>query len=116
MIEEKNILRETIKRKGEVFTLLLIKTNNGCLALFSEGEAAFGTLAVSVPQRVGISDLPVSSILLGDRSSIIAKMLAEKLALKMGKTCLVSIYIKTLKENEVGEIFLDLLNIILERL
>jgi len=51
---------------------------------------------------------PLSSVLLGDRNVMIARILAERLSEKMKKIALVSVFAKTVDEREAGTIFLKL--------
>jgi len=65
-------------------------------------------LAVAIPQKEKLLGQPLSSVLLGDRNIIIARLLAENLAQKTGKIALASVFAKTLAEKDVGPIFLKL--------
>jgi len=86
---------------------LYLEMKNASLLLLSEGEDQLGTLAVSIPQAQMVGP-PLSSVLLGDRNMMIARILAESLAEKMKKIALVSVFTKTIDERETGTIFLKL--------
>lgn len=80
---------------------ICIETRNAVLVFLSEGEDQLGTLAASVPPATEIlSQAAISSVLLGDRNTAMARMLAERLASKSGKIGLVSIYLKNISEAE----------------
>jgi hypothetical protein len=85
------------------------------LFLLSEGEDQLGTLAVAIPQAPKMVGPPLSSILLGDRNVMIARVLAERLAKKMNKIVLMSVSTKTFDEGEVGPILLKLVERALRR-
>ncbi len=102
------IVREKIKGKDTLFFALYLGTKNASLILLSEGEDRLGTLAVAIPQASKTVGPPLSSILLGDRNVTITRVLAERLAAKMNKIALVSVFIKTVDEWEAGPVLLKL--------
>ena len=102
------VTQEEIKQNETSFLALRLETKNANLILLSEGEDNLGTLAVAIPQKEKLLGQPLSSVLLGDRNMIIARLLAENLAQKTGKIALASVFAKTLAEKDVGPIFLKL--------
>jgi len=102
------IVQEEMKEKETFFLSTYVETRNGSLTLFSEGEELFGTLAVAIPQAQEMIGPPLSSILLGERNTILARILAERLAAKTSKIALVSVHIKTVEEREAGQILMKL--------
>jgi len=102
------IVQEKIIERDTPFLAIYLETKNASLILLSEGEDQLGTLAVAIPQTRKLVGPPLSSILLGDRNMMIARILAERLAEKMKKIALVSVFTKTFGEREVGPIFLKL--------
>ena len=102
------ITQEKMIERDTPFLSIYLETKNAGLILLSEGEDQLGTLAVAIPQTQKMVGPPLSSILLGDRNLIIARVLAERLAEKMKKIILVSVFTKTFGEREVGPIFLKL--------
>jgi hypothetical protein len=102
------VTQEEIKQNETSFLALRLETKNANLILLSEGEDNLGTLAVAIPQKEKLLGQPLSSVLLGDRNMIIARVLAENLAQKTGKIALASVFAKTLAEKDVGPIFLKL--------
>jgi len=102
------VIQEGIREKDRLFLSTYLEMENAGLILLSEGEDRLGTLAVAVPQRGELLGPPLSSILLGDRNTMIARILAERLAKKMTKIALVSVFTKTVTEEEAGTILLKL--------
>lgn len=102
------VVQEEMQEDETLFLALLLETKNANLILLSEGEDQLGTLAVAIPQKEKMMGPPLSSVLLGDRNVIVARLLAERLAQKTGKIALASIFAKTLAEKDVGPIFLRL--------
>jgi len=107
-MQRAKIVQEEIKENGNLFLALRLETKNSTIILLSEGEDQLGTLAVALPQAQKMLGPPLSSVLLGDRNVIVARMLAEQLAAKTGKIALASVFTKTLAEREAGPIFLKL--------
>lgn len=104
-----NIVKEEITKGETVFLALSIETRNSSFLLISEGEDRLGTLAVAIPQHQKLVGPPLSSILLGDRNIMIARLLAEMLAKNTKKIALVSVFTKTLDEKEAAPIFKKLM-------
>jgi len=102
------IVEEEMKENETLFLALRLETKNSSIILLSEGEDQLGTLAVALPQAEKMLGPPLSSVLLGDRNMIVARMLAERLAAKTGKIALASVFTKTLAEREAGPIFIKL--------
>jgi len=103
------IVKEKMTVKDTLFLAVYLETKNASLALLSEGEDRLGTLAVALPQQLGIVGPPLSSVMLGDRDVLIARILAERLSQRVKKIALVSVFTKTLDEREAGAVFLKLL-------
>jgi len=102
------VAQEEMKENENLFLALRLETKNANLILLSEGEDHLGTLAVAIPQKEKMLGPPVSSVLLGDRNVILARLLAERLAEKTGKIALASVFAKTVAEKDVGPVFLRL--------
>jgi len=102
------IVQEEIKENETMFLAVHLETKNSDILLLSEGEDQLGTLAVALPQAQKMLGPPLSSVLLGDRNIILARMMAERLAAKTGKIALASVFTKALAEREAGPIFLKL--------
>ena len=108
------VIREELEDRGLFFRSLLLKMSNANLLLLSEGEDRLGTLAVAIPQPQRMVGPPTSSVLLGEKNMITARILAERLAEITKKISLVSVYVKSLSEREVGVIMLRLFRKTLE--
>ena len=93
----------------------MLEMKNAYIFLLSEGEEKLGTLAVSVPQRPGMVGPPLSSVLLGERNSMLSRMLAESLARRLGKIILLSIFTRHEAGRKVSHIFLSLLDKLLKK-
>jgi len=107
------ILYKEVTEEGVPLSARIIELKNSYIVLLSEGAENLGTLAVSIPSRLEISRLPLSSVLLGERNRMIARLIAERLAALTGKMVLVSVFIRTLNEAKAGRIFIRLLEKIL---
>jgi len=107
-MQRARVVQEEIKENQTLFLALHLETKNANIVLMSEGEDQLGTLAVAVPQAQKMLGPPLSSILLGDRNTMTARLLAERLAEKTGKMALMSIFAKTVSERDAGPIFLRL--------
>ncbi len=73
--------------------------------MLSEREDKLGTLAIAVPKpKEGVGAV-TSSVLLGDKNVITARMFAEYVASKKGKIALVSVYLEKVGEAEAQGFF-----------
>jgi hypothetical protein len=101
--------------KGEMveldtnFLAVYMETSNACLILLSEREDKLGTLAIAVPKPRDMLGPPSSSVLLGDRNAISARMFAEYIASRKGKIALVSIYLEKVSEMQAQSVFMKLI-------
>jgi len=107
-MQRARVFQEETKENQTVFLALHVETKNANLVLLSEGEDQLGTLAVALPQAQKMLGPPLSSILLGDRNTMISRLLAERLAEKTGKMALMSVFAKTVSERDAGPVFLRL--------
>ncbi len=103
------VTKEELIENGESFFSVYIETSNGNQLFLSEGEDRLGTLAVAMPQPKNLVGSPLSSVLLGDRNMMIARLLAELLAQKTNKISLVSVFTKSISEQEGAPILRKLL-------
>ena len=103
------VVREKVVENGTSFLALFLELKNASLAVLSEGDDQLGTLAVALPQAPKMIGPPLSSILLGDRDAMIARVLAERLAHRTKKIALASVFTKTISEREAGPVFLKLI-------
>lgn len=103
------VVKEEIIEQNVHFLAVYMETTNSCLALLSENEDKLGTLAIAVPRPKDLLGPISSSILLGDRNAISARMFAESLASKKQKIALVSVYLETFNEFQAQAVFARLL-------
>lgn len=103
------IVQQEMKQGETTFYAIRLETRNANLLFLSEAEDQLGTLAVAMPPTEKMVGPPVSSILLGDRNAIVARLIAERLAQKTGKIGLASVFSK-LNDTETGTAFLKLLD------
>ncbi len=104
-MERAKIFKDELIEQNMHFLAVFIETENSCLILLSEKEDKLGTLAVAVPKPKSLLGQPTSSILLGDKNAITARMFAEHIASRKGKITLVSIYLETFSEVHAQSIF-----------
>jgi len=114
-MSQAKIIREEVKEEEASFSAIYIEMGNACMILFSEAEDNLGTLAVSLPQREGFVGPPLSSILLGDRNTLVARLVAERVAHDTRKMTLVSVYAKATDGRRAGPIFLKLLEKVMRK-
>jgi hypothetical protein len=108
-VSRATIIKEEIVDKNRRFLAIYLDTKNAVLVLLSEGDDQLGTLATSVPPTAQLLTQPsLSSVLLGNRSTILVRMLAERLAATTGKIGLVSVHLKTVSETEATPILIKL--------
>jgi hypothetical protein len=103
------VVKEEIVEGDTTFLALYLETKNSSFLLMSEGEDRLGTLAVAIIQPQKLVGPPLSSILLGDRNIMVARLLAELLAKNTNKIALVSVFTKTLDEKEAAPILKKLM-------
>jgi len=108
-MERAKVVRDEIVEREVRFLAVCVETKNSCLILLSESEDKLGTLAIAVPKPRDMLGPPSSSVLLGDRTMISARMFAEYLASRMKKIALVSVYLKTIDEAQAQSIFMKLI-------
>jgi len=104
-MERARVVKDEIIEQGRHFLAVYIEAKNSCLVLLSEREDKLGTLAIAVPRPKDLLGPPSSSILVGDRNAISARMFAEDLAARKGKIALVSIYLESMDERQAQSVF-----------
>jgi len=78
--------------------------------MLSEKEDKLGTMAIAVPKPQNMVGSVTSSVLLGDRNMISARMFAEYVASKKGKIAVVSVYLDKASEIQAQEFFMNLID------
>jgi len=109
-MERARVIKDEIVEQNMRFLAVYMETNNSCLILLSEREDKLGTMAIAVPKPKDLLGSPSSSVLLGDRNAISARMFAEYVASKKEKIALVSIYLETLNEMQAQSVLKRLLD------
>jgi len=104
-MERAKIVKDEVVEQNLRFLAVYMETKNSCLILLSEKEDKLGTLAIAVPKPRDMPGLPVSSVLVGDKNAISARMFAEQVAARKEKIALVSIYLETANEMQAQSIF-----------
>jgi hypothetical protein len=104
-MERAKVVKDEIVEQNMHFLAVYVETKNSCLVLLSEKEDKLGTLAIAVPTPKDVLGSPTSSILLGDRNAVTARMFAESVSAKKGKIALVSVYLETFSEMQVQSVF-----------
>lgn len=109
MMERARVVKEEIFEQNLHFLAVYVEARNACLILLSEREDKLGTLAIAVPKPKDLLGPVSSSVLLGDKNAISARMFAEYVASKKGKIALVSVYLEKLGEVQAQSIFMRLI-------
>jgi len=109
-MERASVVKDEIFEQDKHFLAVYMEAKNSCLVLLSEREDKLGTLAIAVPRPKDLLGPPSSSILVGDRNAVSARILAENLAARKGKIALVSIYLESMDERQAQSVFKRLLD------
>lgn len=104
-MERAKVVKDEIVEQDTHYLAVYVETDNSCLVLLSENEDKLGTLAIAVPGPRDLLGPPTSSVLLGDKNAILARMFAEYVSSKKEKIALVSIYLETASETQAQSIF-----------
>jgi hypothetical protein len=108
-MERAKVIKEEIIEQNIHFLAVYLETRNACLILLSEREDRLGTLAIAVPKPKDSIGPVSSSILLGDKNAISARIFAEYFASRKQKIALVSVYLETISEVQAQSIFMKLI-------
>jgi hypothetical protein len=104
-MERAKVVKDELVEQDVHFLAVYLETKNSCLILLSENEDRLGTLAVAIPKPPDTPGLLSSSVILGNRNVISARMFAEYLASKKGKIAIVSVYLEKMDELQAQAIF-----------
>ena len=91
-MERAKVVKEEILERDMRFLAVYVEAKNSCMIMLSEKEDKLGTLAIAVPKSKDTLGTATSSVLLGDKNEISARMFAEYVASKKGKIAMVSVY------------------------
>ena len=113
-MERASVIKEEITEKETRFLAVYLEVKNTCLILLSENEDKLGTLAIAVPRANDPLGLVASSsVLVGNKNEISARMFSEYVAAKKGKIAMVSVYLDKLTEMDAQCYFKKLLEKVL---
>jgi hypothetical protein len=104
-MERAKVVKDELVEQNVHFLAVYLETKNSCLILLSENEDRLGTLAIAIPKPPDTPGLPSSSVIVGNRNVISARMFAEYLASKKGKIAIVSVYLEKMDEMQAQAIF-----------
>ena len=108
--ERAKVIKEEAFEQDTRFLMVYVEAKNSCMILLSEKEDKLGTLAIAVPKPKDLLGPVSSSVLLGDKNAISARMFAEYVASKKGKIALVSVYLEKFSEIQAQSFFMKLLD------
>jgi len=109
-VERAKVTKEELLEKDTRFLAVYVEAKNSCMIMLSEKEDKLGTLAIAVPKSQDMVGVATSSVLLGDKNVISARMFAEYVASKKGKIALVSVYLDKLDEMQAQAFFMHLID------
>jgi hypothetical protein len=115
MDDRANVIKEAITEQETQFLAVYVEAKNSVLVLLSESEDKLGTLAIAVPKPSdSLSYVATSSILVGNKNEISARMFSEYIATKKGKIALVSVYLEKYTEVQAQSFFKRLVEKVLD--
>jgi hypothetical protein len=109
-MERAKVVKEEILERDMHFLAVYVEAKNSCMIMLSEKEDKLGTLAIAVPKGKDTVGTATSSVLLGDKNEISARMFAEYVASKKGKIAMVSVYLDKIGEIQAQEFFMHLVD------
>jgi len=113
-MERAKVVKEELLEQNTRFLAVYVEAKNSCLIMLSEKEDKLGTLAIAVPRPKDLLGPVPSSVLLGDKNAVLARMFAEYVASKKGKIALVSVYLDMLGEVQAQAFFMHLIEKVLQ--
>ena len=113
--ERAKVIKEELLEQDTRFLAVYVEAKNSCLVLLSEREDKLGTLAIAVPKPKDLLGPVSSSVLLGDKNAVSARMFAEYVAAKKGKIALVSVYLEKLTEVQAQAFFMHLIEKVIKK-
>jgi hypothetical protein len=114
-MERAKVIKEEVFEQDTPFLAVYVESKNSCLIMLSEKEDKMGTLAVAVPKPKDLLGPVTSSVLLGNRNVVSARMFAEYVAARKGKIALVSVYLDKISELEAQGFFMHLIEKVLQK-
>jgi hypothetical protein len=111
----RKVVKEELFEQDTRFLAVYVETKNSCLIMLSEKEDKLGTLAIAVPKPKDLLGPVSSSVPLGDKNAVSARMFAEYVASKKGKIAMVSVYLDKLGEMQAQAFFMHLIEKVLQK-
>ena len=109
-MERAKVVKEEVQQQGINFLAVYVEAKNSVMIMLSEKEDKLGTMAIAVPKPKDLLGSVTSSVLLGDKNVISARMFAEYVASKKGKIAMVSVYLETVSEVQAQSFFMHLVD------
>jgi hypothetical protein len=109
-VERAKVVKEEMQEQDTRFLAVYVEAKNSCMIMLSESEDKLGTLAIAVPKPKDLMGSVTSSVLLGDKNIISARMFAEYVASKKGKIAMVSVYLEKVGEVQAQAFFMHLID------
>jgi hypothetical protein len=109
-VERANVVKEEVFQEENRFLAVYVEAKNSIMIMLSEKEDKLGTLAIAVPKPKDLLGSVSSSVLLGDKNVITARMFAEYVASKKGKIAMVSVYLEKVGEMQAQAFFMHLID------
>jgi len=113
-VERAKVVKEEVQEKDMRFLAVYVEAKNSIMIMLSEKEDKLGTLAIAVPKPKDLMGSVTSSVLLGDKNVISARMFAELVASKKGKIAMVSVYLDKFDEIQAQSFFMRLLEKVMQ--
>ena len=113
-MERAKVTKEEIQQQDTHFLAVYVESKNSCMVMLSEKEDKLGTMAIAVPRPKDTLGTVTSSVLLGDKNVISARMFAEHIASKKRKIAVVSVYLEKASEIQAQEFFINLIDKVLK--
>ncbi len=112
-MERAKVIKDELLEQDTRFLAVYVEAKNSCLIMLSEKEDRLGTLAIAVPKPQDLLGTVTSSVLVGNKNVISARMFAEYVASKKGKIAMVSVYLDKLGEIQAQTFFMHLIERVL---
>ena len=109
-MERAKVVKEELLEQDTHFLAVYVEAKNSIMIMLSEKEDKLGTLAIAVPKPKDFVGSVTSSVLLGDKNVITARMFAEYVASKKGKIAMVSVYLDKVGEMQAQAFFMHLID------
>jgi len=113
-MERAKVIKDELMERDTRFLAVYVEAKNSCLIMLSEKEDRLGTLAIAVPKPQDMLGPVTSSVLVGSKNVVSARMFAEFVASKKGKIAMVSVYLDKLGEMQAQTIFMHLIEKVLQ--